>query len=230
MNVLIIDDEPITAVNLKERLELNKFTVNTADNYDTALEKASYWNFDLIICDYFLSNINPKKQWTNLIKQIRSRWVKTPIILLTWRSVEEIAPWIALNSWADDFLQKPYNIQELVARITALIRRQFSGNAVNKVVKDNIEMDIISRETFINNKRVKLGNTLSLILLKLIQSKGDVLTYRELISYIWWDSSLYLSKTNWTLRVHMTNLKKKLWEKLASQIETINWIWYQFKN
>ncbi len=229
MNILIVDDEPITASNLRIRLRQNKWNVTISNNFDNALKEISSWNFDVIICDYFLSKHNKDKQWTDLIKKIREQSIKTPIILLTWRSVEEIAPWSALNSWADDFIQKPYNIQELLARITALIRRQYSWNAINIIKKDNIEMDIITRETTINDKKIKLWNTLSLILLKLLESKWKILSYRDLISYIWWENSLYLWQTSWTLRVHMTNLKKRLWKNIAEKIETVNWVWYKFK-
>lgn len=229
MNILIIDDEPITASNLKSRLRQNRWNVIVSNEFNDALRKVNSWNFDIIICDYFLSKLNPKKQWTDLIKEIRNQLIKTPIILLTWRSTEEIAPWNALNSGADDFIQKPYNIQELFARITALIRRQYSWNAINIIKKDNIQMDIISRETTVDNKKIKLWNTLSLILLKLLESRWSILTYRELISYIWGESSLYLWQTSWTLRVHMTNLKKRLWKNIAKKIETVNWIWYKFK-
>ena len=228
MNILIIDDEPITSLNLKAKLEKNKFKIKTSDNYNNALKQAIEWTFDVIICDYFLSQKNPQEQWIDLIKKIREHWIYIPIILLTWRCAEEIAPWHALNSWADDFLQKPYNIQELIARITALIRRKYSWNAINTIKTDWIEINIITRETIIHEKKVKVWNILSLILLKLLQSRWEILTYRDLISYVWWENSLYLWHTNWTLRVHMTNLKKKLWKRLANKIETINWIGYKF--
>lgn len=109
MRALLIDDEKIILKNLTKQLTDQKWNVDTSDNYKEASDKLLNSSYDIVICDHRLSNNPDDKKWLDLIKEARDYWNKSPVILLTWRGVDEISPWEALNAWFDDFIKSHMN-------------------------------------------------------------------------------------------------------------------------
>lgn len=227
MKILIIDDELRMSQILKEQLIRRKFTVKCVNNYDQAVDIVLSEVFDLIICDYVLSPIKKSPHWIDFVKEMRIRWNKIPIIILTWKWQNCITPWDCLNAGADDFLQKPYAINELIARIFAIIRRSYLtvDSSTNIITDWNLKLNLSNRSLYINNIEIALSNIPFLILSKLIQNKWKIMSQKDLIEYIWWDDDLFNSQSTATLRVHITYLKK-INPIISKSISTIHWIWY----
>lgn len=229
MRALLIDDEKIILKNLTKQLTDEKWNVDTSDNYKEASDKLLNSSYDIVICDHRLSNNPDDKKWLDLIKEARDYWNKSPVILLTWRGVDEISPWEALNAWFDDFIKKPYEFKELMSRIMAIIRRQFPSETIkNTLIHWDISIELDTRKVEVWWINIKLWNTLFLILIKLLKERWKIITQERLIEYIWWDSALYHNQSSTTLRVHMTYLKKAMWKKFSDKVKTIHWVGYLF--
>src|SRR5262245_58134714 len=119
--ILIVEDEPGIVLTLTDRLQSDGFHVETADDGETGLERASTEPFDLILLDVML----PKKSGLDVCRDLRQRGITTPIIMLTARGLitDKV---IGLKLGADDYVTKPFEVMELSARIEALFRRAAS--------------------------------------------------------------------------------------------------------
>jgi DNA-binding response OmpR family regulator len=222
MKILIIDDEKYTIKKIVTSLSNENWTMEYATSYDSWYKNLQHKRYDVILCDYHFI-WDDEKNWVNLIKNIRKEWNTTPVILITWKSLDDVTPWGALNSWCDDFIKKPFEPEELKARILAVIRRNISASkkVSNFITFKNLEINFANRKVRLDWKDIKLWNILFLILFKLVQNKYNIVTYQELIEYIWWEPSLYSKYTNWTLRVHMKHLKDAVWD-FSKHIKTVH--------
>jgi len=224
MNILIIDDEYSVLRNVKNHLERQKWKVEVADNYETAREKIFSQEFDVIVCDHLLSSEPDAKQGLDLVKEVREEGIQTPVIFLTGQKVDVIKPWIALNEGADDFVKKPWKAEELEARIKAIVRRTFAceQNATNIVKQGDISLNLDTKQLFIKDQEVHVGNVLFLLLTKFLQRPNVLLLYKDLITYVWHPSNSVHQDYKNTLRVHITHLKKILGREYARRIRTVH--------
>jgi DNA-binding response OmpR family regulator len=186
--------------------------------------------YDIIICDYSLWD-EKRKSWLDLIKKVRRKWLMTPVILITWKDISEIAPWDALDSGFDDYIKKPYNVKELESRVFALIRRVVNkwGDISNVIRFKNLEIDLCTRKLVLNWEEVRIWNILFSILIKLLENKNKITTYKTLVSYVWWDSLNRTSDKVGNLRVNITHLKKILWPEFSKNISTVYGVWLILK-
>lgn len=230
MKILVVDDDPTVLRTIKNTLERNKWMVAVATNSDQAKQHIAAQEFDVIICDYHLSDNDTEQQGLDLIREIRVQKIQTPVIFLTGRRIDEISPEDALNNGVDDFITKPWRPAELTARIKAVIRRRFTAehNATNRIEHGDISMDIDLRKVFLKSEEIYLGNILFLILKKFLQKPGTLISYDDFIAYIWNRRSGAVSEAHKnTLRVHITHLKKAL-GSYAKHLNTIHgegYIW-----
>ena len=127
MKILAIDDEFAVLRQIRSHLQKQKWQVEVATNYSEAQKKILSEKFDVVICDHLLSEQKGAKDGLDLINRMRSEDIATPVIVLTGQMINVVSPWEALDIGVDDFMKKPYHMEELVARIKAVVRRNFAS-------------------------------------------------------------------------------------------------------
>jgi len=216
MRILIIEDNEILSRNIVRYFALKDIFVDVALDWKDWLYKAKTKFYDAIILDINLPNIS----WLDICKDLRESWKDVSIIMLTsmWTN-DDIVNW--LNIWADDYLVKPFEYSELLARINALLRRKFI-NKSNILSKDNIELDLQKHEVKKDWKEIKLSNLEFNLLKYLLQNKWISLSRQQIYEHVWWewDWDFMFSKT---IDVYVWYLRKKLWKDI---IETKKWFWF----
>ncbi len=203
MRVLVVDDEPQILRALRINLQARQFDVITAADGATALDAAKTHRPDLLILDLGLPDIDG----VDVIRSLRA-WTDVPIIVLSGRagSTDKI---IALNAGADDYVTKPFNIEELVARMNALSRRLRPESANDEPVKigDHI-VDLEHRTVYSRDgDRVHLTKTEWELLAILVRNPGKLVSQRRLLHDVW--GPTYVKETHY-LRQYMAQLRKKL--------------------
>jgi len=201
MAILIIEDEKKLVDILKRGLKNERYSVDVSYDGKDGLEKATKNDYSLIILDLML----PKKDGLEVCKELREREIHTPIIMLTARASAEDRV-IGLDAGADDYLIKPFSINELFARIrTVLRRRKKTDPDISKI--DNLIMDKKNHEVTRGGEVVKLTPKEYKLLDILISNQGEAINRRKLIDYAWGPS---FKETNHELNVHMRYLRRKI--------------------
>jgi len=215
MKIIIIEDNEDISSNIKKFLELDQIIVAQAYDGESWLNMVLSYDFDLVLLDYML----PKKDWIEVCKEIRKK-KDIPIIMMTakWEDDDKI---LWLESWADDYIVKPFKIRELVARIKAIAKR--SGLEDNKKIGDieiNIKNKTVSKAWNIVNLALKEYQILECIL------KNKTITRTSLIENIWsWEDDLFTADNK--VDVYISNIRKKLWKDI---IKTVKWYGYSIKS
>jgi len=223
MKIFIVDDEPSVISNLKYSLSKISCEIESAVTYKDAITVLLSKKFDVIICDHYFPAEKNNCQGLDLVRTIRKHKITTPVLVLTGCDADQITPWGALDVGVDDFVRKPYNPQELVARIKALFRRNNDKTENENIIADNgVEIHLNSKKVFTGKREVYLSNTLFVILKKLLQAPGRFVSYEEFIKDIWGESALYDGGTSNILRAHMSYLRKALGAPYMSYIRTIH--------
>lgn len=220
MKILIIEDNEILSRNLVRFLSLKDIKSEVSFDWKDWLYKASINFYDVIILDINLPIIN----WLEVCKKLREKWKNTPIIMLTSRSTKsDIIEW--LDMWADDYLSKPFDYDELIARIKTLTRRNLKNKSNTKINIHEYLIDLEEIQVYKNKIKIKLS-TLEFNLFKyLSQNIWKVVSRQEIYEHVWWefDWNFMFSKT---VDVYIWYLRKKLRKDL---IETKKWFWYIIK-
>jgi two-component system KDP operon response regulator KdpE len=198
--VVIIDDEPQIRKILRITLEASGYKVVDAENAKEGIVCAGTAHPNLIILDLGL----PDQDGLEVLKEIRS-WNSTPIIILSVRNSEEDIV-AALDSGANDYLTKPFNTAELLARIRASLRWMQSSDE-SAFVNGPLTVNFVARVVKKNNEEIKLTNTEYSLLLLFIKNIGKVLTHRYILKEIWGPS--YFEQTQY-LRVFIAQLRRKI--------------------
>jgi len=202
--ILIIEDEPTVQLLLAERLQHEGYTVGSESDGASGLEAALKEPFDLIILDIML----PGKSGLDVCLDLRQRRVPTPILMLTARDLtaDKI---VGLKFGADDYLTKPFDVLELLARIEALLRR---ASPLGRDVSEVYEFDSI-RVSFRGAEVTKDGTTVHLSALEFrllqyfIESRGTVVSRDELMKNVWHNAGVAFSRT---VDLHVVWLRQKL--------------------
>lgn len=201
MNILIADDERELTVALSEILKRNNYSVTVAGDGETALDFAMSGIFDLIILDVMM----PKLDGFSVLKHIREKKLDTPVLMLTAKA--ETANKIGgLNLGADDYMTKPFDTEELLARIRALLRRKekFTGDVLKY---NDIYLDRDSVELGCGDKKITLGKKEFQILEMLMLNVGKNIDKERFIEKIWgYDTEAEYN----TIEVYVSFLRKKL--------------------
>ncbi|WP_130807224.1 response regulator [Senegalia massiliensis] len=222
--ILVVDDEEHIVELLKYNLENNSYNVITAFDGEQAYNKAIEESPDLILLDIMLPVLDGVEVCKKLKKNKTSENI--PIIMLTAKS-EETDKVLGLEIGADDYMTKPFNIRELIARIKAVLRRTNNSTESSKnILKiDNIIIDIESYEVKVDNEIIDLTFKEFELLKLLSENRGKVLSRNFLLDKIWGYD--FYGETR-TVDVHIRHLRKKL--KLKDDvIETIRGVGYKIK-
>jgi DNA-binding response OmpR family regulator len=212
--LLIIDDDTELCALLAERLADDGFVLSAAHDGKEGLEQASSGNYSLVILDVML----PRMGGMELLKELRSR-SSVPVLMLTARG-DDIDRIIGLEVGADDYLPKPFNPRELVARIKAILRRlDERRTGPDRFKAGDITIDIAVREAWAGGILLHLTTIEFALLEVLVRNAGRPLT-REYLT----DTALgrRLGAFDRTIDVHISNLRKKLDEPRETEyIKTI---------
>jgi two-component system phosphate regulon response regulator PhoB len=203
-HVLVVEDEAALADLLKYNLEKEGYRVSVANDGEEALVVADESAPDLVVLDWML----PKAPGIEVCRRLRARQDtrNTPIVMLTART-EESDRIRGLDVGADDYLTKPFSMNELLARLRAVMRRIRPGLAEDKVTTGDIVMDRVSHRVKRGSRDVHLGPTEFRILDHLMQHPGRVFSREQLLDAVW-GSDVYVEAR--TVDVHIGRLRKAL--------------------
>jgi DNA-binding response OmpR family regulator len=222
MRILLVEDEKPLSNAIKEGLEESGFVVDTAYDGESALSKIEIEeSYDLIILDIMI----PKLDGVSLLKKIRELGYKMPVLMLTAKS-EVDTKVKTFGIGADDYLTKPFDFRELLARVHALLRRT-KDIKTGIITIDDLEIDTEKMEVKRGGKVIELTKKEYQILLYLAMNKGRVVEKSELENHLWDENS-----TPWsdTLRTHIKNIRRKVdsgYEKKL--IKTIPGVGYEIE-
>jgi DNA-binding response OmpR family regulator len=219
IDILLIEDDANLGVSLKNYLEGEGYTLKLL----TTLKEASELdlsNFKIIILDWML----PDGQGLDFLKKIRQSLISNPVIMLTARA-ELIDKVIALESGANDYLTKPFEPRELVARIRVQLREKLSGKkqGFEKVEIGELIIDKNRREPTFSGKKIELTKLEYDLLLLMAEAPGKPFSREELLNKIWGYESY---PTTRTVDTHILQLRQKTSD---DYVETIRGIGYRFK-
>jgi len=202
-HVLVIDDEPQILRALRTILAEHKFRVTTASTGEEGLALAAAQPPDVVILDLGL----PRMSGLEVCAQLRE-WTQVPVIVLSARDTEHDKV-RALDEGADDYLTKPFGIDELLARIRVALRHsaQAQGSPEPVVTAGNLRIDLARHLVTRGEAEVKLTATEFKLLAYLAANEGRVLTHHTILAQVWGPE--YADHTEY-LRVYMRQLRKKL--------------------
>ncbi|MEU6092062.1 response regulator [Streptomyces sp. NPDC047085] len=203
--VLVVDDEPQIVRALVINLKARKYEVDAAPDGRTALELAASRHPDVVVLDLGL----PDMDGVEVIKGLRG-WTRVPILVLSARhsSDEKVE---ALDAGADDYVTKPFGMDELLARLRAAVRRAEPVGAgdddVTTVETEGFAVDLTAKKVNRAGKDVRLTPTEWHLLEVLVRNTGRLVSQKQLLQEVWGPS--YGTETNY-LRVYMAQLRRKL--------------------
>lgn len=204
LKVLIVEDEKALAEILEYNFKKEGYAVDTASDGEIALDKIIFKAPDLIILDWML----PKLSGIELCKKVRSnKKIKNiPIIMLTARGEEEDRL-KGLEMGADDYVTKPFSINELLARAKAVLKRIRPIFAEEEVIFEDIKINIGTHKVFRNSKEIKLGPTEFNLLRFFMENISRVFSRQQLLNHVWKHDALVEPRT---VDVHVRRLRKSL--------------------
>ena len=216
--ILVVDDEPSIVELARLYLEQDGYRVETATNGSDALAKVGASKPALVVLDLMLPDIDGFE----VCRRIR-RDSDIPILMLTARK-EDIDKIVGLELGADDYLTKPFNPRELVARVKAILRRYQAGLRPTKAIDvGNLRIDLSQHEATIDGEPVTLRTKEFALLATMAQSLGRVLTREQLLEMVWGFD--YYGETR-TVDVHVNHLREKIAQSSAS-IQTVRGMGYK---
>ena len=180
--LLLVEDEPGLQLALSDRLTAEGYTVETAGDGNTAVTRATGEPFDVILLDVML----PGRDGFDVARTLRQQGIQTPILMLTARS-QVVDRVVGLKLGADDYLTKPFETIELLARIEALLRRApaSSGVSLERYQFGDITVDVRKAEVRHQGQPVELSAKEFQLLRYFIEHRGATLTREELLQEVW---------------------------------------------
>jgi two-component system, OmpR family, alkaline phosphatase synthesis response regulator PhoP len=204
--ILLVEDEPSLVLTVSDRLLSEGYQVETAGDGETALARALAEPFDLIILDVML----PGRDGFEVCRELRSRGGQVPVLMLTARS-QVIDRVVGLKLGADDYLTKPFEMIELLARVEALLRRSPAPTAPavlsGTYTAGDVRVDFRRAEVFRGNEPVTLSALEFKLLAYFIENRGALLTRDELLDKVWGYDAMPVTRT---VDVHVGSLRQKL--------------------
>ncbi|HEV7404276.1 MAG TPA: response regulator transcription factor [Chthoniobacteraceae bacterium] len=221
MRILVVEDEKKIASLLRRGLREQGFTVDVLENGIEAYEQASTQPYDTMILDIML----PGRDGLSVLRQLRENGILTPVLLLTARG--EVNERIeGLNLGADDYLSKPFSMDEVTARVRALLRRA-TGEKLSLYKLGDLTMNLVSREIYRGKRKVDLTTREFGLLEYLIGTPGQVFTRTQIQERVW---DYHFDPNTNLVDVYIQRLRRKVDDGEAVKlIHTVRGVGYCMK-
>ncbi len=204
--ILLVEDEPGLVLTLSDRLASEGYQVASVRDGESGLERATVESFDAIILDVML----PRKNGFDVCRDLRQRGVNTPILMLTARG-QVVDKVVGLKLGADDYLTKPFEMMELLARVEALLRRSQSGPGAQAQAEiyqfGNVKVDFRRAEVERAGQTLELSAKEFHLLRYFIEHREATISRDELLNEVWGYDAM---PTTRTVDVHVAWLRQKL--------------------
>ena len=187
MKILLVDDEPALTEPLSRLLTREGYAVDVAIDGRAGGKLASTGNYDLLILDWML----PHLTGLQICQQLRDRNDSTPVLFLTAKDTLDDRV-LGLDAGADDYLVKPFELRELLARVRALLRRVQIVDpdpTPTRLQIENLELDIDNQLVYLDGQAIELSEKETQLLRYLMQHAGQVLTHKQIQSHLWGESN-----------------------------------------
>jgi len=222
--ILLVEDEEGLILTLTDRLTAEGFSVKSASDGEKGLKFAVSENFDLLILDVML----PRKNGYDVCRDLRQKGINTPVLMLTAKG-ETIDKVLGLKLGADDYLTKPFEVIELLARIEALLRRAPKQNDASSEGFNfgDVKIDFRRAEVLKNHRLVELSAMEFKLLQFLVENRGTVHSRNQLLDEVWGYDAMPSTRT---VDVHVAWLRQKLEDnpKFPQFIQTVHGFGYKF--
>jgi two-component system OmpR family response regulator len=216
MRILVVEDDPVLAAALTRALEQSAYAVDLVGDGQAANDALAATGYDLVVLDLAL----PKVDGLAVLRRLRDRRIQTPVLILTARDTLEDRV-LGLDSGADDYLTKPFDLPEFEARVRALIRRAH-GNAGLELVHGRLRLDVAARRLFYDDQAIELpARELALIEL-LLARQGRVVSKEQMIDHLFGFGDDVGSNA---IEVYVHRVRRKL-EPLGIEIRTVRGMGY----
>lgn len=200
--VLVIEDDSVTAQELRTELERCEFAVDSCDNGTAGLERAREGGYDVITLDRMLPGIDG----LTLVTRLRDVGIQTPVLMISALSdADERVR--GLRAGGDDYLTKPFHPDEMIARVEALLRRQSDPSRALTLRVADVELDMMRREARRNGAVLDLLPTEFRLLEYLVRHSGQVLTRTMIFEAVW---GYHFDPGTNVIEVHIGRLRRKL--------------------
>jgi two-component system alkaline phosphatase synthesis response regulator PhoP len=217
--ILVVEDEESLVMALRDRLESEGYAVSVANDGESGFDLATRQPFDLVLLDVAL----PRKNGFDVCRDLRARGVQTPVLMLTARG-QVIDRVLGLKLGADDYLTKPFDAAELLARIEALLRRSrtLSASSTDVYAFGPIHVDFRNAEVRRDGEPVELSGLEFKLLRYFVDHRGALLTRDELLDKVWGYEAMPVTRT---VDVHVASLRHKVG---SDYILTVHGMGYKF--
>jgi two-component system, OmpR family, alkaline phosphatase synthesis response regulator PhoP len=221
--ILIVEDEPALVLTLSDRLRSEGFEVESAETGDIGARRARDGSFDLVLLDVAL----PGKNGFDVLRDLRQQRVATPVVMLTARG-QVLDRVLGLKLGADDYLPKPFDMMELVARVEAVLRRRAAApDGAGSYSFGDVRVDFRRAEVQRGGALVELSSLEFKLLRHFVEHKGALVTRRELLEHVWGYPGVLQTRT---VDVHVASLRQKIERHPAKpeHIITVHRMGYRF--
>ena len=219
MKILLLEDDPKLASLVRKGLEARGFTVDFCDHGDDAYALATTRAYDVLVLDIMV----PGRDGLSILRQLRDRCVTVPVVLITARSAlnERLE---GLNLGADDYLTKPFYVDELIARLHAVARRA-GGHAPTLLRHGEISVNLVTREIRRAGETVELTAREFALLTYLLRSPGQTFTRAQICEHVW---NYHFDPGTNIVDVYVQRLRRKLDSgEEDALIETVRGVGYR---
>ncbi|MEX0327028.1 MAG: response regulator transcription factor [Puniceicoccaceae bacterium] len=220
MKVLLVEDEAKIRSFMEKGLKATGISFDSTGNGDTALELALHTPYDAIILDIMI----PGKDGLGVLKELRGRKVNVPVILVTARGALD-DKLEGLNLGADDYLPKPFHIDELIARLNAIVRRTM-GSGMNLIAVEDLSINLATREVKRGEESIELTPREFNLLELLLRNPGRVYNRTQILDAVW--NYDFDPNTN-LVDVYIKRLRQKVDTKDMPLIETVRGVGYRIR-
>ena len=202
--ILLVEDEPSLVLTLVDRLQSEGYEVESATDGDSGFDRGLGGSFDLILLDVAL----PGRSGFDVLRDLRQKQVETPVLMLTARG-QVVDRVVGLKLGADDYLPKPFDMMELLARIEAVLRRKPGGGtaAAGAYSFGQVRVDFRRAEVTSAGRTVELSSLEFKLLRYFIEHRGALLSRQELLEKVWGYPAVLQTRT---VDVHVASLRQKV--------------------
>jgi len=221
--ILIVEDEPALVLTLSDRLRAEGYELESAVTGNDGARRAREGSFDLILLDVAL----PGRSGFDVLRDLRQQRIDTPVVMLTARG-QVVDRVLGLKLGADDYLPKPFDMMELVARVEAVLRRRAAvPTTAGSYAFGDVRVDFRRAEVVRGGSALELSSLEFKLLRHFIEHRGALVTRRELLEHVWGYPGVLQTRT---VDVHVASLRQKIERHPAKPeyIVTVHRMGYRF--